>query len=221
VLDVATGTGHIALEAARVVGPRGRVVGIDLAAGMLARARENAGDLPVEFRRMDAETLEFDDGIFDVVLCGFAVWFLPNIVQAMREMHRVLRSGGTVAFSTFRREAFQPHGRMMAARFGQYGILPPPAPTVPWMALREPGAADPAGRGGLNRDASWAAQGHALSAADEYWDFGATTAGRGAVCLSHRRSHGSCRTSPAWLRTDQGIWLNTSALSGSASKRER
>jgi ubiquinone/menaquinone biosynthesis C-methylase UbiE len=71
VLDVATGTGKVALEAARLVGPNGRVIGIDLSGGMLAQACRKTGRLPEEFRRMDAETLEFEDAAFDSVLCGF------------------------------------------------------------------------------------------------------------------------------------------------------
>lgn len=58
VLDVATGTGKVALVAARAVGPHGRVVGVDLSAGMLAQACRKTGALRVEFRRMDAEALE-------------------------------------------------------------------------------------------------------------------------------------------------------------------
>jgi SAM-dependent methyltransferase len=197
------------------------VVGIDLAAGMLARARENAGDLPVEFRRMDAEALEFDDGIFDVVLCGFAVSFLPGVVRGMREMHRVLRKDGTVAFSTFTREAFQPHGRIMASRFGQYGIVPPPPPAASWMALREPEhLLILLEEGGFHqRRVVRKPAGHVLSTADEYWDF-VWGNGYWRKALSRLEPEALARLRAELLfdierlRTDRGIWVDTSALFG-------
>lgn len=138
VLDVATGTGKVALEAARLVGLKGWVIGIDLSEGMLAQARRKTGALPVEFRQMDAENLEFEDATFDVVLCGFCVWFLPDIVRGVREMHRVLRPGGRLAFSTWTKQSFEPMQEMTLARFERYGV-PRSAPSEPWMECREPG----------------------------------------------------------------------------------
>ncbi|HKX18797.1 MAG TPA: class I SAM-dependent methyltransferase [bacterium] len=139
VLDVATGTGKTALAAARAVGSRGRVVGIDLSDAMLAQARAKAVGLPVEFKLMDAESLAFDRGTFDVVLCGFGMAFLPDKVRGMQEIHRVLRPGGGVAFSWWTRQAFQPMDDITSARLiQQYGVPKPSAPPEPWMALKEP-----------------------------------------------------------------------------------
>jgi ubiquinone/menaquinone biosynthesis C-methylase UbiE len=97
VLDVGTGTGVVALEAARAVGPEGTVLGVDLSEGMLAAARggaSRAGLGRVAFRRMNAEGLEAPDRSFDVVLSLFAVFHLRRPLAALREMHRVLRPGG-------------------------------------------------------------------------------------------------------------------------------
>ena len=139
VLDVATGTGKAAVAAARAVGPNGRVVGIDLSDAMLAQAHAKATGLPIEFKLMDAESLAYDDGIFDVVLCGFGMAFLPDRVRGMREIHRVLRPGGRVAFSWWTREAFEPMDSITMARLeSQYGVPKPSAPPEPWMALKEP-----------------------------------------------------------------------------------
>jgi ubiquinone/menaquinone biosynthesis C-methylase UbiE len=97
VLDVGTGTGIVALEAARAVGPEGAVLGVDLSEGMLAVARAGAsmaGLKRVEFQRMDAERLEIPDGAFDVAVSLFAVLHLHRPLVALSEMRRVLRPGG-------------------------------------------------------------------------------------------------------------------------------
>ena len=128
-LDVATGTGKVAFAAARAAGPRGRVVGIDISEGMLAQARRKAGVPRVDFRQMDAERLEFDDATFDAVLCGFAVWFFPDILHGMREMRRVLRPGGALAFSTWAKGSHEPMMEMLQVRLECYGV-PRAAPTT-------------------------------------------------------------------------------------------
>lgn len=138
VLDVATGTGKAALLAAERVGARGRVTGIDISAGMLAQARRKAKDLPIEFLEMDAETLRFPDERFDAVLCGFGVFFLPDMLGGMREMWRVLRPDGRVALTTWRPGAFDPMGEWTLARLERHGIPRPAAPPEPWMLLEQP-----------------------------------------------------------------------------------
>ena len=105
VLDVAAGTGAVLFPAAERVGPSGRVVGIDLAAPMVqATSAEIArrGLTNAEIRQMDAEHLEFPDATFDYVLCGFALFFFPDLQRALAEFRRVLRTGGRLAATTFR-----------------------------------------------------------------------------------------------------------------------
>lgn len=103
VLDVGTGTGIIALLAAEHVGRNGKVIGIDLSEGMLAKARakaERAGLVDqIEFRRMDAETLELEDQSLDAVLTLFALFHFPNPLSAIKEMFRVLRPGGRLVLA--------------------------------------------------------------------------------------------------------------------------
>lgn len=99
VLDVGTGTGIVALRAATRVGPDGEIIGIDLSDGMLQTARakaSRAGLDHVAFRKMDAEALDLPDNSFDVVLSLFALAHFPEPLTALREMHRVLRPGGTL-----------------------------------------------------------------------------------------------------------------------------
>lgn len=104
VLDVACGRGAVLFPAAERVGPSGHVIGIDLAEGM---ARETGLEIQrralqqAEIRQMDAEYLTFPDSTFDFVLCGFALQFFPHLQRALSEFHRVLRSGGKVAVTTW------------------------------------------------------------------------------------------------------------------------
>lgn len=98
VLDVATGPGYVAERAAA----RGaRVVGTDLAEGMLELARQRLAG--VELLRADAEQLPFDDASFDAVIGGFVINHLPDPQRALAEAARVLMSGGRVTFSVWNR----------------------------------------------------------------------------------------------------------------------
>jgi arsenite methyltransferase len=104
VSDIATGTGWAAIAAAQHVGPTGRVLGVDLAPELLERARQKAaaaGLTQVEFREGDAERLDLGDQRFDVVLCASALFFVPDMLAALREWYRVLTPGGQVGFSGF------------------------------------------------------------------------------------------------------------------------
>jgi len=92
VLDVATGTGLVAREALGIVGPQGTVTGVDVSAGMLARAK---AWLPGRLVRGRSEALPFRDAQFDFVSVGYALRHLDQPV-AFAEMLRVLRPGGIV-----------------------------------------------------------------------------------------------------------------------------
>jgi ubiquinone/menaquinone biosynthesis C-methylase UbiE len=104
VLDVATGQGACLIPAAAAVGPDGEVVGIDISEQMidvLNRSIDDAGLRHVRVQLMDAEALKFDGGSFDAVTCAFAVFHFPDRMAALAGFARVLKPGGTIAFSTF------------------------------------------------------------------------------------------------------------------------
>ena len=104
VLDIATGRGALLFPAAEHVGPTGRVVGIDLAPGMVqatAKDIEQRGLANVEVRQMDAEQLDFPEASFDALVCGFGLMFFPHLAQALAGFRRVLRPGGVLAVSTW------------------------------------------------------------------------------------------------------------------------
>jgi ubiquinone/menaquinone biosynthesis C-methylase UbiE len=102
-LDVACGTGVVARAAAERIGSAGRVVGLDLNPEMLAVARSAAsvGGLAIEWCEGSALALPFEAGEFRVVLCQFGLQFFPDPRAAVREMRRVLASGGRVGVSVF------------------------------------------------------------------------------------------------------------------------
>jgi len=124
VLDVGCGTGVVAVTAARL---GARVTGLDLTPELLERARENAvlAQVSIDFHEGDVEKLPFVDNEFDVVLSQYGHLFAPRHDVAIGEMLRVLRPGGTIAFSTWPPEMIV--GRMfaLAARYA-----PPPPPGV-------------------------------------------------------------------------------------------
>src|SRR5438128_1746357 len=127
VLDVGCGTGVVAVTAARL---GARVFGIDLTPALLERARENSAvaGLEIDWREGDAEALPFPDAQFDVVLSQFGHMFAPRPEVALSEMLRVLKPGGTIAFSTWPPELII--GRMFAL-VAQFVPAPPPGVAPP------------------------------------------------------------------------------------------
>jgi SAM-dependent methyltransferase len=122
VLDVACGTGVVTITAARY---GAKVFGLDLTPALLERANKNAGiaGVDVEFIEGDAEALPYPDASFDVVLSQFGHIFAPRPAVVVKEMLRVLKPAGRIAFSTWPPADFI--GRMFAliARH-----MPPPPP---------------------------------------------------------------------------------------------
>jgi arsenite methyltransferase len=97
VVDCGSGAGTDALIAARLVGPSGRVIGIDMTPEMLAKARANAveaGLTNVEFREGVLEALPVETGWADVVISNGVLNLVPDKAAALAEMYRVLRPGG-------------------------------------------------------------------------------------------------------------------------------
>ncbi len=125
VLDVACGTGNLAIIAAR----QGCVVsGIDIASNLIAQARTRAaeGKLNIDFKEADAEGLLFDDEHFDLVVSMFGVMFTPRPEVAAAELQRVTKPGGQIALANWTPEGFI--GKIFKV-FKAH--LPPPPTGVP------------------------------------------------------------------------------------------
>jgi demethylmenaquinone methyltransferase/2-methoxy-6-polyprenyl-1,4-benzoquinol methylase len=96
VLDVATGTGDLALEALAHVAPGGRVVGLDFSAGMLALAQDKDPGAQIEWLQGNALALEFADNAFDAATVGFGARNFADLDRGLAEMVRVVKPGGRV-----------------------------------------------------------------------------------------------------------------------------
>lgn len=120
VLDVGCGTGVVAVTAARA---GATVKGLDLSPRLLERARENASlaEVSIDFKEGDVEALPYDNETFDVVLSQFGHMFAPRPDVALQEMLRVLKPGGTIAFSTWPPNLYV--GRMFSL---VASFMPPP-----------------------------------------------------------------------------------------------
>ena len=93
-LDVATGTGDLAIELARRAGPEGEVIGSDFSEQMLALARRKAPGVPFEWG--NALELPYPDGRFDAATVGFGARNFSDLERGLGEMARVVRPGGRV-----------------------------------------------------------------------------------------------------------------------------
>jgi demethylmenaquinone methyltransferase / 2-methoxy-6-polyprenyl-1,4-benzoquinol methylase len=109
-LDVCCGTGDLALELRRRIGPDGRVVGCDFSEPMLEIARRKSGEesLPVEFGWADALDLPYGDESFDAVTIGFGARNLADLERGISEMARVLRPGGRLVILEITRPQREP-----------------------------------------------------------------------------------------------------------------
>ena len=104
VLDVACGTGAPSLKVACAVEATGRVVATDLSEEPLKIAAERAkerGLTNIRFERADVHELPYSEGEFDLITCRYGAMFFRDLPRALREMRRVLRPGGRVAFAAW------------------------------------------------------------------------------------------------------------------------
>ena len=121
VIDVACGTGALAIAVSEYVGPKGATVGIDINDGMLNIARSRSSS--VEWLNAPAEALPFNDGQFNCVVSQFGLMYFENQASAIREMMRVLQQDGLLAVVVWDKLANNPglaaEERLCQQVFGQ------------------------------------------------------------------------------------------------------
>ena len=174
VLDLCCGAGASAIPAARLVGPEGRVLGVDVAESLLEMARARAareGLANIEFRAGDATGTALPDGSFDAVICVFGVFFAPDMAGFVAEMWRLVRPGGVLAITTWGAGLFEP------ANTAFWESVREVEPSLfkafnPWDEITTQAAlTDLLARGGVEHPAVRAAPGwHHLDHPDRFWD---------------------------------------------------
>jgi ubiquinone/menaquinone biosynthesis C-methylase UbiE len=124
VLDVACGTGNLAIPAART---GARVIGVDIAENLLVQARARAAgeNLNATFQYGDAEALQFPDASFDVVVSMYGAMFAPRPEVVARELVRVVRPRGLIAMANWTPEGF------VGKSFAVTGRIAPPPVDLP------------------------------------------------------------------------------------------
>lgn len=103
VLEVAAGTGRVSRHLLSALPATGTLLATDLNEPMLARAAQVITDARVTWKAADAQALPLSDGEVDAVVCQFGLMFVPDKPLALREMRRVLRTGGTLLLDTWDR----------------------------------------------------------------------------------------------------------------------
>jgi SAM-dependent methyltransferase len=131
ILDIACGTG----EMSELVAPRaGRVICTDFAEGMVSAARrrgEQLGLTNVDYRQMDAESMDLDDASVDGVICRFGYMLMSDPLAALGETRRVLRDGGRVVFAVWAEPMRNPWVLVPGSVMMERGHMPPPDPDGP------------------------------------------------------------------------------------------
>jgi SAM-dependent methyltransferase len=109
VVDVATGPGTVARQAAVLIGPSGRVTGVDLSAAMLAVGRAwppEPGAAPIDYVDASATAIPLPDAMFDVAYCQQGLQHIADPVAALREMRRLLKPGGLLGVAVWTQSPF-------------------------------------------------------------------------------------------------------------------
>lgn len=128
ILDLSTGTGNVAIELALKF-PKAKIYGIDISDEMLKIAQAKTKELGVDniaYLLQDAENIDFQGIRFDLVTCGYGLFFFPNMEKVVSDVFESLKDGGKFVFSTFTQQAFQPHSKIFLDMLEQnYNIAPP------------------------------------------------------------------------------------------------
>jgi ubiquinone/menaquinone biosynthesis C-methylase UbiE len=131
VLDVATGPGEPALSIAGLVGPEGKVLGVDPVPEMVEAARREAnrrGLQNANFEVAFAGKLPFPANTFEAVVSRFGVMFFPSPVDSVREMLRVIKPGGRISMAVWHFAERNPFHYVLSQVMERYVDSPPPAP---------------------------------------------------------------------------------------------
>lgn len=223
ILDVGCGTGASALPAAEVVGAKGSVIGVDLSARLLERARTKAKarDIAnIEFRVADMTSLGYPNGHFDAVVSVFSIFFVPDMEGLVRELWRMVRPGGKLAVTTWGPRIFEPaYARWQTAlrqeRPDLYSAF------NPWDRITEPEAVRRLLRdgGATNIEVTAEDGNQVLRSADDWWIIALGSGLRWAIEQMGSEAAARIKADNVnWLSENKIDRLETNAICGVARK---
>jgi len=226
VLDVATGTGAVAISLAPHILPGGRVQAIDISDNMLDKAlfniQKHALD-NIDLHYMDAENLEFRNDYFDIVCASFVLFFLPDPARALKQWHRVMKPGARLCFTSFSHSAFQPMLAMFEKTMQTFGI---DVPSQLWMKYSDREACEAALDPALfsNIQSLEKQHGFHLASENDWWEFLYNSAFRALLEQLDARQLNEFRNihlaEIASLKRADGIWMDVNVIYTQACRRE-
>jgi SAM-dependent methyltransferase len=225
VFDACCGTGASAIPAAHIVGSDGHVLGFDLAEPALALARAKAqaqGLTNVEFRAADVERTGLPPESFDVVVCVFGIFFLPDMAAAVAELWRLVRPGGALAVTVWGPGFLEP---ATAAFWDAVGAERPDlvGRFRPWTRVTDPaGLSQLLRRGGAADPIVEAEPGtHPLADPEDWWTVVLGTGYRATVQQLDPAAAQRVRAANVqWLRQHEVRELQTNVVYGRARKAD-
>jgi len=224
VLDVACGTGHLAVALAERL-PRGRVTAVDFSPGMLAQARRKAAAVGlgnIDFVERDMQALAWS-AEFDLAACAFGLFFVEDMPTQLGRIVATVRPGGWVGISSFAEGYMDPPRALMVARLKQFGVVPTPQI---WLRIARPEDCQRlfASAGLADVQVERHELGYPLSSAEEWWEVIWNTGFRRMVArlapaeqarfkAQHLAEVEALRT-PAGIRMDIGVLFTTGRVAG-------
>ena len=217
VLDVACGTGHAALAIAKFL-TTGSVTAVDFSSGMLDQARSKAVSLDVhnvEFMEQDMQDLNFSDGLFDVAVCAFGIFFVEDMESQLSRIASTVKPGGRIIISNFQENYFHPLKDMFYERLETYGVQMPPQT---WKRISsEKGCIQLFEYAGLtNITVTKKNVGYHLDSTEQWWDVVWNAGFRRMVSQLSTKDQERFKREHLdeveTLRTGDGIWLDVGVL---------
>lgn len=224
VLDIATGTGMVAIAAAKCLEDSNRLQAIDLSENMIHQAQSNftlAGLDNVDFHIMDAEELTFESNYFDVITCSYGLFFMPDMAAALKGWLRVLKPGGKLIFTSFAPSAFKPLTDIFIKNLAEFDVFPP---TPRWLQLAEEDLCKKilTDNGFESPQVTQEQLGYHLATFDNWWETIQSAGYRGLyeqLQQEHRADfEAKHRVDIEKIKTENGIWMDVMTLFSTATK---
>lgn len=241
VLDVATGTGLVAMALAQMIeqldteqdgvqdsvndSRQGRVQGIDISGKMLDKALVNiqqAGLSNIDLHNMDAEQLAFSGEYFDAASCAFGLFFLPDMLAGTKEIFRVLKPGASFITSTFNQSAFSPLIDLFQEHIQEFGVA---VDLSAKLLSTEDDCRELLEKAGFSDIHCTIEQvGHHLSSSQDWWEIIYNTGLRSTLEQLDPAQQSAFRLrhlpEVAKLQQDDGIWLDVEVIFTSGRRPE-